>query len=184
MNLIKSTLLISILTLISCNDSKNEKAENLAETITIKNNDNASIVFTIDGNTRTISANERVKDTINFNEHPIKTLFRKTHTVKNADKFEINLNFYEKDILDKIPITYIFPQDNFGGIIKIDLNFFDSGRSVEKSINKRLIFEEGTLTVHELSKDKIRFDFEGVAHELMSKENRSPVSGSVDVKYK
>ena|SRR5690554_1064820 len=184
MNLIKSTLLISILTLISCNDSKNEKAENLAETITIKNSNDTPIVLTIDGKTRTISTKERVKDTINFNEHPIKTLFRKKHEVKDNNKFEINLNFYEKDILDKIPITYTLPQDNFGGKIKIDLNFFDSGRNVEKSMNKRLIFEEGTLTVHELNQDKIRFYFEGVAHELMSKENKSPVSGSVDVKYK
>lgn len=184
MNLIKITLTISILTLISCNNSKNEKAENLLETKTVKSISDEPIVFTIDGKTRTISANERVQDTLNFNEHPIKTLFRKKHAVKDDNKFEINLNFYEKDILDKIPITYTLPQDNFGGNVKIDLNFFDSGRKVEKSMNKRLIFEEGTITIYELSKDKIRFDFEGVAHELMNNQSRSSVSGSVDTDYK
>ncbi len=184
MNLIKITLTISILTLISCNNSKNEKAENILETKTVKSISDEPIVFTIDGKTRTISANERVQDTLNFNEHPIKTLFRKKHAVKDDNKFEINLNFYEKDILDKIPITYTLPQDNFGGNVKIDLNFFDSGRKVEKSMNKRLIFEEGTITIHELSKDKIRFDFEGVAHELMNNQSRSSVSGSVDTDYK
>lgn len=184
MNPIKTIVLISLLALISCNNSKNEKVENLLETKTVKSISDEPIVFTIDGKTRTISANERVQDTLNFNEHPIKSLFRKKHSIKDDNKFEVNLNFYEKDILDKIPITYRFPQDNFGGVIKIDLNFFDSGRKVEKSMNKRLIFEEGTLTIYELSKDKIRFDFEGVAHELMSKENKSQVSGSVDVKYK
>lgn len=183
MNLVKIVLLIGLFAFVSCNNYNTEKTENLVEANIFKNNDYQPIVLTIDGTTRTISANERVKDTINFNEHPVKTLFRKTHTIKDDNKFEINLNFYEKNILDKIPITYNLPQDNSGGIIKIDLNFFDSGRKVEKSMNKRLIFDEGTITIHELDQDKIRFDFDGVVHELMSKENTSSVSGSVDVKY-
>src|SRR5690554_4534890 len=105
MNILKTVLTIGLLVFVSCNNSKNEKIENLSETKTVKNTSDEPIVFTIDGNTRTISANERVEDTINFNEHPIKTLFRKKHAVKDDNKFEINLNFYEKDILDKIPIT-------------------------------------------------------------------------------
>lgn len=184
MNILKTVLTIGLLVFVSCNNSKNGKVENLLETKTVKSTSDEPVVFTIDGNTRTISANERVEDTINFNEHPIKTLFRKKHAVKDDNKFEINLNFYEKDILDKIPITYTLPQDNFGGIIKIDLNFYDSGRKVEKSMNKRLIFDEGTITIHELNQDKIRFDFEGVAHELMNNQSRSSVSGSVDTDYK
>ena len=183
MKLLKIVLSIGLFVFVSCNDSKKETAKTSEETKAIKSSAGQSIILSIDGKTRAISANERVKDTINFNEHPVKTLFRKKHTVKDNNKFEINLNFYEKDILDKIPITYTLPQDNAGGIIKIDLNFFDSGRKVEKSMNKRLIFEEGTITIHELNRDKIRFDFEGEVHELMSKENTSSVSGSVDVKY-
>lgn len=93
------------------------------------------------------------------------------------------MNFYEKDILDKLPITYNLPQDNYGGTIKIDLNFFDYEREVEKSMNRRLIFEDGTLTIHELNKDKIRFDFNGIAHELMNNEHKSAVSGRVNVQY-
>lgn len=84
MNLIKTTLLISVLALTSCNNSKEEKAENLGKTLNIQNNDDQPIVLIVDGKTRTISANERVKDTINFNEHPVKTLFRKKHTLERT----------------------------------------------------------------------------------------------------
>lgn len=144
-----------------------------------KSQSKKAIVLTVDGKTRTIGAAEREADTIHFNGHPIKTLFRK----KGRDhQFEINLNFYEKDILDKIPITYTLPQDN-DDHVKIDLNFYDFQREVEKSLNRRLVFDEGTITVHELDRDKIRFDFEGYIHELMNDKNRSPVSGSVDVVY-
>lgn len=84
--------------------------------------------------------------------------------------------------LDKIPITYTLPQDH-DDHVKIDLNFYDFQREVEKSLNRRLVFDEGTITVHELDRYKIRFDFEGHIHELMNDKNRSPVSGSVDVAY-
>lgn len=183
MNFTKTTLLISLLVIVSCKNSNKEKTENIAETITVQNSDNAPIVLTIDGNTRTISAKERVEDTINFNEHPVKTLFRKKHSIKDDQKFEINLNFYENDIQDKIPVTYTLPQDNSGDNIKIDLNLFDSGRNVEKSMNKRLIFEEGTITIYELSRSKIHFVFDGKVHEMVNIQKKSTVSGEINVKY-
>lgn len=110
MNLIKSTLLISILTLISCNDSKNEKAENLAETITIKNSNDTPIVLTIDGKTRSISADEREADVANLDESPIRYLFRKRTIKGEKSQFEIDFVFSDKENLFELPKTYDLTQ--------------------------------------------------------------------------
>lgn len=171
MKLIKTLITIALLPFISCSSKSPE--ETAADP-------DAAIVLSVDGKTRTISADSREADVINFDEHPIKTLFR---TKGENRQFEINLNFYEPEILEKIPITYTLPRDHPGTTVKIDLNFFDFEREVEKSLHRRLVFDKGTITIHELSGDKIHFDFEGQVYELMNPEKRSDVSGSVDVEY-
>ncbi len=182
MNLIKSTLLISILTLISCNDSKNEKAENLAETITIKNSNDTPIVLTIDGKTRSISADEREADVANLDESPIRYLFRKRTIKGEKSQFEIDFVFSDKENLFELPKTYDLTEDPSLHSIA-SLSFFDFERKVEKSSNKRLIFDKGTITIHELSSDKIYFEYEGEVYELMNNQNRATVSGRVNVNY-
>src|SRR5690554_3257036 len=127
MNLIKSTLLISILTLISCNDSKNEKAENLAETITIKNSNDTPIVLTIDGKTRSISADEREADVANLDESPIRYLFRKRTIKGEKSQFEIDFVFSDKENLFELPKTYDLTEDPSLHSIA-SLSFFDFER--------------------------------------------------------
>ena len=85
-------------------------------------------------------------------------------------------------MLSEIPVTYTIPEANMPGVV-VDLNFFDFERRVEKRMNKRLIFDKGTINIHELSEEKVRFDFKGEAHELMNSKRRSVVSGSVNVRY-
>lgn|SRR5690554_69091 len=182
MNPIKTTLLISILTLISCNDSKNEKAENLAETITIKNSNDTPIVLTIDGKTRSISADEREADVANLDESPIRYLFRKRTIKGEKSQFEIDFVFSDKENLFELPKTYDLTEDPSLHSIA-SLSFFDFERKVEKSSNKRLIFDKGTITIHELSSDKIYFEYEGEVYELMNNQNRATVSGRVNVNY-
>ena len=182
MNLIKSTLLISILTLISCNDSKNEKAENLAETITIKNSNDTPIVLTIDGKTRSISADEREADVANLDESPIRYLFRKRTIKGEKSQFEIDFVFSDKENLFELPKTYDLTEDPSLHSIA-SLSFFDFERKVEKSSNKRLVFDKGIITVFELNKDKIHFEYEGEVYELMNNQNRATVSGRVNVNY-
>lgn len=79
-------------------------------------------------------------------------------------------------------MTYTLPQDHHDQV-KIDLNFFDLERQVEKNMNRRLVFDKGTITIHELSADKIHFDFNGQVYELTNNEKRSSVSGRVNVSY-
>src|SRR5690554_5811694 len=128
--------------LASCasNAQKDGSEQAVADPVEANSPSDEAIVFTVDGMTRTISASEREVDTINFAEHPIKTLFRK----KGTDyRFEMNLNFYEKDIASLVPITYTLPDDHLENVVRIDLNFMDFEREVERSLNKRLIFDKG-----------------------------------------
>lgn len=172
MNTIKLVMAASLIAFISCNkDQDGDVDEDI--------DPNAAIVLTVDGKTRTINAGDREADVINFDEYPIKTLFRKKG---DGQQFEVNLNFYEHDILEKIPITYTLPEDHHDQV-KIDLNFFDLERQVETSLNRRLVFDKGTITIHELGADGIRFDFDGEVYELTNDDSRSSVSGRVDVRY-
>lgn len=69
MNLLKTLLIIFAFTLVSCNNSsQKETSENHTEPKNTKSNSKDPIVFTIDGKTRSISANEREADVANLDE--------------------------------------------------------------------------------------------------------------------
>lgn len=183
MNLLKTLLIIFAFTLISCNDStQKETSENHAEPKNTQNNSKDPIVFTIDGKTRSISADEREADVVNLDESPIRYLFRKKTVKGEKSQFEIDFAFSDKENLSELPKTYDLTKDPSLHLIA-SLSFFDFERKVEKSTNKRLIFDKGTITIHELSPDKIHFEYEGEVHQLMNNQNRFPVSGHVNVMY-
>lgn len=183
MNLLKTLLIIFAFTLISCNNStQKETSENHAEPKNTKSNSKDPIVFTIDGKTRTISANEREADVVNFEKSPIRYLFRKKTAKDEKPQFEIDFAFSDKENLGDLPKTYDLTANPALHPIA-SLSFVDYERKVESSTNKRLIFNRGTITIHELSSDKIYFEYEGEVHELMNNQNRFPVSGQVNVSY-
>lgn len=175
---------IGFFTFVSCNDNpkKNTRENLIGFEETAKNHTNEAIAFTVDGITRTISADEREADVANLDESPIRYLFRKRTVKGEKSQFEIDFVFSDKENLTDLPKTYDL-NDNPTLQSIASLSFMDYERKVERSTNKRLIFDKGTITVHELGKDKIRFNFEGEIYELMNNKKRSPVSGSVNVKY-
>lgn len=138
------------------------------------------ITLTIDGNTRTFAANQREADAVDWDAHPVKLLFRKQTGPQETTQFEINLNFYESDIFQKVPITYTLPEANLEAVV-IDLNFFDYERETKSRLNKRLVFREGTITIHELTREKIHLEFDGLGGEMMNREVLFPISGRVVV---
>lgn len=148
---------------------------------TVPSKDDA-IVLTIDGKTRTISAQDLEDDSVNFSESPVRYLFRKKLPKDEKPKFDISFAFGDKESLSGLPKTYNLTENPDLHAIA-SLSFFDYERKVEKSTHKRLIFNKGTITVHDLNEHKIRFEFEGEAHELTNSNGRSPVSGSVNVQY-
>lgn len=137
------------------------------------------ITLTIDGNTRTFAANQREADVVDWDAHPVKLLFRKKTGPEESPPFEINLNFYESGMLQKAPVTYTLPGDNQENVV-IDLNFYDYERETKSRLNKRLVFREGTITIHELTQEKIRFEFNGKGGEMMNREVLFPISGRVE----
>ena len=172
-----------VLVLISCNNAPTKAhSEDPIDTKTVKSNPSDPIVFTIDGVTRTISASEREADIADFDESPVRYLFRKRTAKGEKSQFEITFVFSDKDNLTDLPKTYDLTENPTLQSIA-SLSFMDYEREVERSTNKRLIFDMGTITVHELGKDKIRFEFEGEVYELMNNKKRSSVSGNVNVKY-
>lgn len=173
MKLFQTVIALALLPFISCSSKSPE------ETAV---DPDAAIVFTVDGMTRTISADEREADVVNLDESPIRYLFRKRIVKGEKSQFEIDFVFSDKNNLADLPKTYDL-NDNPTLQSIASLSFMDYERKVERSTHKRLIFNKGTITIHELSEDEIRFEFEGEAHELTKMENRSPVSGRIHVRY-
>lgn len=183
MGLIKTFFTISVLAFISCNSNlQKESADNSSGINTISSNTKAPIVFTIDGNTRTISSEDRVADVANLQETPVRYLFREKRTKNEKPRFDITFVFSDKENLADLPKTYNLTENPALQSIA-SLSFMDYEREVEKSLNKRLIFNRGTIIIHEITPNSIHFEFEGEVHELANNENRSPVSGYIQVRY-
>lgn len=107
-------------------------------------------------------------------------MFRKATGSGETGQFEINLNVYDDGILQNVPITYTLPEANREAVV-IDLNFFDYERETKSRLNKRLVFREGTITIHELTREKIHLEFNGRGGEMMNREVLFPISGRVEV---
>lgn len=175
--------LLAVLLLVSCNNaSQTESSQAPTDTAPQKSDSSDPIVVTIDGVTRTISADKRVADEVNFDESTVRYLFREKTAKGEKARFEVDFAFSDKDSLADLPKTYDLTENPALHSIA-SLSFMDYEREVERSLNKRLIFNKGTITVHELSKDKIRFEFEGEVHELRNDQNKSTASGHIHVNY-
>lgn len=173
MNVFKIGVAAIVIAFISCSEDGD-----VDENIDL----NAAIVFTVDGKTRTINAKDVEKEIPYFEDSPIIYAFRKKLTKNEKPEFDVAFAFDDKENLGDLPKTYDLTEDPYL-IWKTSLNFFDYERKVEKDMRKRLVFDKGTITVYELDKNKIRFDFDGEVNELNNLEGRSKVSGSVNVTY-
>ncbi len=183
MNPFKIILTITVLVLVSCNSNpKKESAENGSATLSTKTDSKDPIVLTLDGKTRTIAEKDREPEVINFDETPLRYTFRKKLSDKGKARFEVTFAFSDRDGLSNLPKTYDLIEDPTLQLMA-SLSFMDYERKVDKSLNKRLIFNKGKITLYELSRDRIHFEFEGEVHEMTKMENRSEVSGSVNVSF-
>lgn len=179
MNSIKILLTFTVLVLVSCNSNpKKESTENGSVTLSISKD---PIVLTVDGNTRTIAEEDRATDLVNFDETPLRYTFRKNRSEKGKG-FEVTFAFSDRDGLSNLPKTYdLIENPTLQSVAS--LSFMDYERKVDKSLNKRLIFNKGKITLFELSRDRIHFEFEGEVHEMTKMDNRSEVSGRVAVNF-
>lgn len=172
-----------VLLFFSCKEPGADTTSDKTQTLSTPTADSkAAIVFTTDGKTRSIGTEERVGDPVNFEEPTVRYLFRKKTKKNEKPQFEVNFAFSDKESLSDLPKTYNLTEDPALQSV-VSLNFFDFEREVKSSTGKKLIFDKGKITIHELDENKIHFDFEGEAHEMTKKDRRSKVSGKVQVQY-
>src|SRR5690606_35850839 len=101
---------------------------------------------------------------------------------KGKARFEVTFVFSDRDALADLPKTYdLIEEPTLQSVAS--LSFIDHERKVDKPSNKRLIFNKGKITLYELNRDRIHFEFEGEVHEMMKMDNRSEVSGRVAVNF-
>ncbi len=182
MNPSKILLTLAILVLVCCKGTPDKQTtENGSVSLSTQSDSKDPIVLSLDGKTRTIAEKDRATDPVNFDETPLRYNFRKNRSEKGKG-FEVTFAFSDRDGLSNLPKTYDLIEDPTLQLMA-SLSFMDYERKVDKSLNKRLIFNKGKITLYELSRDRIHFEFEGEVHEMTKMENRSEVSGSVNVSF-
>jgi len=98
------------------------------------------------------------------------------------DEHPVSLNFNLSDngILEQGSGSYQVPEANHSGAT-VDLNFFNKDRPGRR-LARRVVFDQGTITIEEISSTSLRMRFEGSGHPLMDDDLRFPIEGRVDVK--
>ena len=76
-------------------------------------------------------------------------------------------------------VNFQLPDANKGGVV-VDLNFFNRDRPGRR-MGKRILFDEGTIDIEEVSTTSLRMSFKGSGHPLMDDDTRFPIEGSVTV---
>jgi hypothetical protein len=102
------------------------------------------------------------------------------YLTEDDNPVSLNLNLANTGILETGSATYQLPEANHGEAT-IDLNFFNRDRE-GKRMQRRIVFNEGTIEIHELTANSLRMTFAGSGHPLMADET-FPIEGSVDVRF-
>lgn len=176
MNILKPILVVTILIFfISCKEKHNEKTADVSGSVT---NGNVAIQVTMEGKTHSISQKDIIAKEVNFAKDTLELMFR-----AEGNPFELNLNFINSDIITKGSGTYsLTGTDNHKS--GINLNFLNTERK-GRTIDRRVVFNKGTITIEKLSKNELQMTFDGEASPMMDfkNENSFPVSGKVDINY-
>ena len=102
------------------------------------------------------------------------------YLTQEGNPLSLNFNLSGTDILEQGSAVYQLPEANHG-TAAIDLNFFNQDRE-GKRMKRRILFNEGTITIEELTPRSLRMTFKGAGNPLMDTE-KFPIEGSVDVRF-
>ena len=137
-----------------------------------------AIEVNMEGKTYSILQKDIIAKEIDFEKDTLELMFRAEY-----NPFQLNLNFTNSDIMTKGSTTYSLTGiDNHKS--DINLNFLNTERK-GRTIDRRIVFNKGTITIEKLSKNELQMTFDGEASPMMDfkNENSFPVSGKVDVNY-
>ncbi len=102
------------------------------------------------------------------------------YLTEDGNPISLNLNLSNTGILQAGSASYQLPEANHGEAT-IDLNFFNRDRA-GKRLQRRIVFNEGAIEIHELTATSLRMTFAGSGHPLMADET-FPIEGSVTVRF-
>ncbi len=135
----------------------------------------AAFVVSMEGTTHVADVINQVNSTVKEEEGELRFYLTQDET-----PMSLNLNIKQFAIPTEFPAVFTLPADN-NDKIRIDLNFFNKGRS-EKRMRWRVLFDEGTIEFQALSASELKMTFKGSGHPLMDKE-RFPIEGSINVSF-
>jgi hypothetical protein len=102
------------------------------------------------------------------------------YLTEDDNPVSLNFNLANTAILQAGSGSYRLPEANQGEAT-VDLNFFNRNRE-GKRMHRRIVFNEGTIEIAELTSNSLRMTFEGAGHPLMADET-FPIAGSVNVRF-
>lgn len=100
---------------------------------------------------------------------------------QDGNPLQLHFNLFNTSVLGQDSASYSIPDVNAKNV-KVDLNFFDADRNV-KSLNKRIIFRKGTISITQLSDSQLRMTFDGEGSGIMEYGKNFPISGEVNIQY-
>lgn len=173
-------VVMSTILFFSCADNaksaKNSFNESTDISKTLVDNKNVAIQVQMEGKTHTILQRDLNPNRITFENDSLQFVF-----YTNEHPFKVNFNLNNTDIINKGTASYNIPEAN-ALKTKVDLSFFNNAREV-KSMNKRIIFRKGTISISKLSNRQLQMTFEGEGSGVMEYGKNFPISGKVNVNY-
>lgn len=133
------------------------------------------VVVSMEGVTHELKTLNLERSTMTLLENEIRY-----YLVQDDSPVSLNFNLSGTNILETGSAVYELPAANHGSE-KIDLNFFNKDRESSR-MQKRILFEEGTITIEGLNPQRLRMSFKGAGTPLLGKES-FPIEGSVDVLF-
>lgn len=119
---------------------------------------------------------------LNWQQSTVTLLDNEIRFYLTQDNHPVSLNFNlsQTDILEKGSAVYELPEANHGSAA-IDLNFFNKNRESSR-MKRRIVFNEGTIAIEELTPTSLRMTFKGAGNPLTD-SGKFPIEGSVDVRF-
>jgi len=171
-----SLMCISMVIFFSCKENSKEYSSDLNSSHSEIAMSDAAIKVTMEGKTHQIQQKELNPVNITFENDTLQFVF-----YTNDNPFKLNFNLNNTGILEKGTATFKIPETN-SEHTKADLNFFNRNRDV-KSMNKRIIFRKGMITVQKLTEHKLEMTFEGEGSGITEYTKTFPITGAINVSY-
>lgn len=135
----------------------------------------AAVVIRMEGETHVLRDIDWTQSTVTLEAGEIRFYFAEA-----GNPVTLNFNLSNTDLLESGAGVYTLPEANAGNAA-IDLNFFNRNRASSR-MQRRIVFDQGTIDIEVLSRDQLKLTFDGSGHPLMDPA-RFRIEGSISVTF-